>query len=362
MKSREIVLRVWSDRTLSLEIAEDGSTLSGKVELDSMHKRLLVYFCEQAKNKRLVDQRDFEVFGSLLYETLFRGEIRERLESEVHSAAGSRRLRILLSFEGERRWLSTLPWEFLHRPDDETGAGWFLAVDERTALRRYMPLFLSARDALMPSERPLRLLLIVCKPPTLGPVLEESSVEAARDLDQGQIEVGSRVVSTIVDLREQMRSFQPHVVHYIGHGLFDPIAGKGALAFMDNPENPWVQAEILAEVFHGPRGTPELFVLQACQGGEVDSNDAFAGVAPALMGNGAQAVVAMQYPITIEAAAVFIASFYGELAGGAPIDDAVQAARLALMNATRDTGDFRAFGTPVLYMRCRDGALVGSPG
>ena len=84
----------------------------------------------------------------------------------------------------------------------------------------------------------------------------------------------------------------------------------------------------------------------------------FAGLAPQLVRADVQAVVAMQYPITNKAAIQFSQAFYAELSRGAPVDNAVQSGRLALVANPENAYANRVFGTPMLWMRSRTGMVM----
>jgi tetratricopeptide (TPR) repeat protein len=68
---------------------------------------------------------------------------------------------------------------------------------------------------------------------------------------------------------------------------------------------------------------------------------------------GVPAVVAMQFPISDEAAITFARGFYTALSVGRPVDASVTQARLAIFAGNNDV----EWGTPVLYMRTPDGRI-----
>lgn len=101
----------------------------------------------------------------------------------------------------------------------------------------------------------------------------------------------------------------------------------------------------------------QLAFLNACQTAvQTHSHtlDPFNGVATSLVLAGLPAVVAMQFPITDEAALAFATGFYAHLSIGEPVDQAVTFGREALHLAMADSLEW---GTPVLLMRVRDGHL-----
>src|SRR3954447_25312974 len=76
--------------------------------------------------------------------------------------------------------------------------------------------------------------------------------------------------------------------------------------------------------------------------------------AATLVRRGVAAVVAMQYEITDAASIEFSRSFYDAVADGLPVDVAVADARKSVSVAIANTLEW---GTPVLFMRSRDGKL-----
>jgi hypothetical protein len=101
--------------------------------------------------------------------------------------------------------------------------------------------------------------------------------------------------------------------------------------------------------------TLRLIVLNACESAASgDGFDPFAGVATSLVLGGLPAVVAMQSPISDQAAIAFSQAFYQRLAAGDPVDAAVAEGRQAVHSADRDNFEW---ATPVLFMRTPDGEL-----
>ncbi|RLT38027.1 MAG: CHAT domain-containing protein, partial [Chloroflexi bacterium] len=91
----------------------------------------------------------------------------------------------------------------------------------------------------------------------------------------------------------------------------------------------------------------------SCEGGRSSRSDPFAGAAQSLVQQGLPAVVAMQFEITDDAAAVFAQEFYRSLADGYPVDAALAEGRRAIF-ATKTNAEW---GIPVLFMRTEDGRI-----
>jgi hypothetical protein len=95
-------------------------------------------------------------------------------------------------------------------------------------------------------------------------------------------------------------------------------------------------------------------VLNSCEGARGSRRDIFSSTSSILVRRGIPAVVAMQYPISDEAAIEFSRSFYESLISGLPVDTSMAEARKAMSAAFPGGVEW---GTPVLYMRSQDGVL-----
>ena len=152
-----------------------------------------------------------------------------------------------------------------------------------------------------------------------------------RTLNLSTLEVASPVALQAA-LKER-----PDVVHFIGHG--DLLPSGGALVMHGALPNSVVHiyahdlAAWLAEA-----GT-RLVVLSACLGGSTMS-----GVAARLCEAGIPAVVAMQCPISDEAAQLFSRALYACLSEGWPIEEAVREGRIVVRSMDA------SWAAPVLYL------------
>jgi CHAT domain-containing protein len=160
-------------------------------------------------------------------------------------------------------------------------------------------------------------------------------------------------------LAQAVAQARPDVVHFMGHGRFDPGNGTGALALVD-PEPggryEWIDERRVAAAMCPDGGAPRVVVLHTCEGGRADTTFRFAGLAPELISRGVQCVVAMQYPIRNDTASRFSTALYTALATGAQLDEAVQACRNALVSPSGK--DPHLVGVPVLYQHRADPVLA----
>lgn len=298
-----------------------------------------------------------EEIGGLLFAATFKGRVRSCFdESRGRAEEG---LRLLLRFNLERpdvAWISSLPWELLYDADQPEFLA--LALDPATPVVRWLEVSTAARR---PRFRPpLRILLVAASPADRSPLgVEEEGKRLANEIGQKpEIQVRRLERGTVDELRKLLRREKDafHIVHFMGHGDFDPRSGQGGLVFeTEEGESELLSAKDLETVFRGK--APSLFVLNACETGRIEPGvgpDPFAGVAAKLVQRGAPAVIAMQLSIGDRAAIRFSEELYGALVQDEPVDTGVTQGRLALL---RFQSDVPEWATPVLFLRTRDGRL-----
>ena len=294
---------------------------------------------------------DARSFGGRLFKALFRSPIQELYRDALGHARGEDRgVRITLCLSGSPE-LIDVPWEYLFDEPD------FLAVSAFTPVVRYLDLPRAHRPLLV--EPPLRLLGVVSSPADS----EQLDVERERDnleralsglTGSGAVELQWLERPTLGGLLKALQTETFHALHYVGHGTYDRDSEHGVLLFED--ESGWarpVSGDRLGMVLHD-FSSLRLAVLNACEGARTARTDPFAGVAGALVQRDVPAVIAMQFEISDEAAIVFAGGFYEPLAGGAPVDASLAAARLAML---AERSDDIEWGTPVLFMRVPDGRI-----
>jgi CHAT domain-containing protein len=206
-------------------------------------------------------------------------------------------------------------------------------------------------------------LVVVSQPhdPRLEPVEYEDVLAAIGDTC---VKLGFSVSvmhdPTAEELRREalQRPQRPHLVHFMGHGEFDPALGQGSLAF-SHPAGgtDWVSDRRLATALTQDGAGPRAVVLHSCEGGRADFTASFAGVAPQLIRSGVQCVAAMQYAVTNETAISFSTSLYERLADGVDLDTAVQASR-SQIRLESIPPDPRLLGIPVVYLQNRTPLLL----
>lgn len=295
-------------------------------------------------------------FGKKLYKTIFPPNIDMHFnQTEAVARSQQQKIRTRLTIEPDT--LATLPWEFLYREE----RGYFLAVNPDTVLSHYL-------DLPMPSElsgkqkKPFHLLIIIAAPTDQSPLdpeeWERIILQALHvPLEQQLLTVTVVKHATYEQIRNALLPKQPHIIQFVGHGIYSD--GKGYLALVDGKTNKtWeVDDTSFANIFLGSSDKLRLVSLATCESAKSESPRSFLGIAPQIVQRGVPAVVAMQYPVLISTAEIYLDNFYTAVAARKPIDWAVQDARKAI--AIKKGADNREFANPVLYMRTKDGNIFG---
>ena len=243
----------------------------------------------------------------------------------------------------------------------DDAAGEYLC--RRGQLVRHVPIAAPIPPLAVPL--PLRILAVASSPrglPRLDVSREQEQLGRALAgvARAGLAEVSWASSATWPDLQDTLLDGQWHVVHFIGHGDYDPGRDEGVLALVgENGRADLVGASRLVDLLRQARPMPRLVVLNSCSGAASGSADVFSGTAAALVRGGVSAVAAMQYSISDPAAVAFCRGFYGALARGRGVDEAVSSGRVAILGLSGQTLEWV---TPVLYLRGRDSRLFTNAG
>ncbi|MEE8389617.1 MAG: CHAT domain-containing protein, partial [Anaerolineae bacterium] len=220
-----------------------------------------------------------------------------------------------------------LPWELLA---DEGGHIFSAGVGVRRRLKKI------AGTTVKPFDLPVRVLILVSRPDDAGFI---DSRAVSLPLLDALDELGDRVATeflyppTLKALTGRLRDRQAppvHVVHFDGHGVYDARMGLGYLLFENEQhQSDRVDANRLGTLLNRC-GVP-LMVLNACQSAAQEEANPYASVAARLIRAGVGSVLAMNYSVLVVAARKFVAAFYGGLAGGLTVGQAVDEGRYTLM-------------------------------
>lgn len=295
-----------------------------------------------------------EAYGEQLFEALFTGDVRrvyDKASGSVTDAQDSG-LRIKLQFsliEGDDAKLAEIPWELMR----DSAEMQYLSLNRRTPIVRYVNA--QQRLNLEPLHGPLRVLVVMASPK--GEAQLDLQAEKARIQDGWAVDPDVEVTFLENATRRKLQETIPgyHVMHFMGHGVHSE-GGGGAIVLEDDDGNAdpldadrlgqWVKGESL-----------RLVVLNACETAKSSEGKPFASVAPRLVMAGIPAVIAMQFPISDDAAIDFSKMFYKRLVMGDPVDEATARGRGAI---SAGSGGDMEWGTPVLFMRAPNGQLFSN--
>jgi hypothetical protein len=261
--------------------------------------------------------------------------------------------------------LPEMPFEAIRRPDAKK----FLALDELTPLSRGLQI--EPDQPPYHLEPPVRVLVVVAKPkdkPSAAVGDEGAAIQGVVAPLGAQVSLKLSPSGTYEEFRAQLEAFRPHVVHFVGHGGYAPIGDDPTpqphICFerSDDGKTHYVDADTLSNALESR--DVRLVVLTACQSAGAApalgpyEPQALDGIAQRLVlsTSGVSAAVAMQFDFEAAAAVAFSRELYRHLLDpGRALDEAVTLARkevLQQMNAGH-----RAWVTPVVYWRCRDGRV-----
>ncbi|MEL7533154.1 MAG: CHAT domain-containing protein, partial [Bacteroidota bacterium] len=358
-----------------IEIASPAGTLqtsyvlpqfAGKVISESLHSlgpslrghdasRNLIY--EEAQSA--IDPKKL---GASLFQSLFTDEVMALWDqSQNQSLAKNHGLRLKLQIDPEGEGLdklSELPWELLYRQDSRE----FLNLSQRTPVVRYM--HLARPYQALNFIPPFRILVVMANPKgsdALNLTHEKQLIEGSWG-SRTDVQVDYLESATRERLQKQLSEADYHVLHFMGHGDFDKRSGKGVLVLEDKNAQPDLISAEAFGVLLRDEPSLRLVFLNACktaQGGDHELHDPFAGVASAITLAGVPAVVAMQYPISDNAAISFAKTFYRLLPECHPIDLIMAEARKAVYQNQERYGGME-WATPALFMRSPDGLVFES--
>jgi CHAT domain-containing protein len=301
------------------------------------------------------DQAAAQELGKGLYDTIYDARLQSLFNRSLDEAERqSKGLRIRLRLS-EAPDLINIPWEYLYDPAFQR----FYALSVDTPIVRFLDL--PDRAWSVKVEPPLKVLVMLSSPsdyPALDVEAEWNRLnKALSPLEaRGILQVERIDQASLPLLQQKLRQNDYHIFHFIGHGTIDDDTQQGALLFEnEDGSGQLVDSRLLNTLLYDEK-TLRLVVLNACQGGQTWAKNPFGGVAQGLVRQSIPAVVAMQFPVTDQAAIAFSQGFYGALADYSPVDMAISEARKAMFFA----GNAVEWGTPVLYLRTSD-AQIFSP-
>jgi molecular chaperone DnaK len=343
----EVVSSAAGEASASVPLEVDG-LLSQRERLQS------AVLASSVASRRVLSETERPVreMGQLLFTAaLGAGEVAGRYRASAALAAErGQRLRVVLRIDSPE--LAVLPWEAMY---DEAVGEYVCRHDQlvRHAQIASVPPPLQVRP-------PLRILGVVSSPRGLSPLDVEKEQEQlaralARPASLGLVDLQWAPAATWADLHAMLFEGPWHVLHYIGHGDFDPVREEGFVSLVaENGRAHNVAAHRLVTLLRQASPMPRLAVLNSCMGAQASASDLFSGTAAALVRGGFSAAAAMQYEISDQAAIAFARGFYTAIAHGRGIDDAMSSGRVAILGTSDNTLEWL---TPVLYLRGRNARI-----
>ncbi|SPF34268.1 TPR domain protein [Candidatus Sulfopaludibacter sp. SbA4] len=256
--------------------------------------------------------------------------------------------------------LLSLPWELIH-----DGKGFLFQGKRGVRVRRSLPN--RKPQPAVATEPPIRVLLVSPRPEDAGYIDHRVSarplVEALSKLGE-LVDFHILVPPTFQALEQELQRQTYHVVHFDGHGVYDPRKVLGALCFEDPSDckkTDLVTADKIAGVVRDHR--VPLFFLDACQTAAA-REDPTNSVAGKLLESGVASIVAMSHSVLVETARRFVAKFYEELMGGKRVGQAMLAGQQILKS---DNFRGKVFNlelrledwfVPVLFQEEQDAQLI----
>lgn len=318
--------------------------------LDTEKLELAKYYADIVINKETRSPDFFRKFGDLLFGSLFKGPIEGHFCEWFLSSIANEEQKTLSRFQLRFHpkcdpMLLTLPWECIHKDGNFIGTNLKIAFSYGY---EDWPLSNPSEGVTLQDES-IRLLLVHSEPKDLEGIALRPVLGRIRDSLEKHLKLKVLSNPTAKELNHEFNKLKPHVFHFLGHGSFKDIDGQ--IAIVDNRGDAiWHGATSFGNFFTSWQ--PRLVLLLSCESGQSSSLEQYPGVAEQLVRQRIPAVVAMRYPISQAHAWQFSRIFYEQLASGAFVDAAVQAARNDLaFGENSQAHSTEAFITPIIWTR-----------
>ncbi|HNG78287.1 MAG TPA: tetratricopeptide repeat protein [Burkholderiaceae bacterium] len=230
-----------------------------------------------------------------------------------------------------------LPWELLH-----DGRGFLFQGGRPVRVRRRLPNTHAVEPPVLAT--PIRILLASPRPEddACGYIDHRASslplVKAMEELGE-VVHLTLLATPTLSALQQTLQhakaAGQPyHVLHFDGHGTYNRQVGLGGLCFEHDEDGEQIDKRRHRTVYTDTLGPLlrdhgiALVFLEACQSAQAEQ--ASESVASEMLKTGVASVVAMSHSVLVETSRRFVTAFYGALAQGARVGDAMLAGQSEL--------------------------------
>jgi hypothetical protein len=299
----------------------------------------------------VIDEEELNHLGTILFDSLFRGQIGEVFANCLSLLKPRQLLRIKLSMGVIESEVATLPWECMFDPMRGP-----LALLNMSIVR-YVPL-----PSPIPSMRttpPIRVLLTSAAPSGSPPI----NVERELAMIQAGLSGLENNVQIVVEPHLTKRVLQQRledrfdIWHFVGHGGLIRDGRVSVLYFEDAMGDlEFINAQELRIALHG--SSLRLVTLSAERTAQQPKNP-HGNMAVSLLYGEIPTVIGMRSRIVDNSSRAFFAEFYRALALGFPIDACVVAGRRGTVH---EVGLGRPdWGIPVVYTRAGDDRLFDPP-
>ncbi len=289
--------------------------------------------------------------GTRLFESLFPGELAERLHTGYRRAYQQQSSLTLRLHLGEARDYNALPWEYLYDPLRRE----FPALSVHSPMMRYTRLMHRIRP--LPITGPLRMLVVLAEPETYPQFdADREWLKLIDTLDylavDGRFFIERLRKPTLFDLRRQLREKDYHIIHFCGHTLFDEETGEGRLLLEDEMgRGRPINGGHLGQILRDHYGT-RLVTIQSFTE-EFDPRHPAGHLAADLIPRGVPAAVALPVRFADDLTLAFLHELFAAVSSFRPVTVAMAEARAALV-AERNAS---TWGLPWLISRMDDGVL-----
>lgn len=326
----------WADGSRSMLV--QGNAANGAAGPAALDPVALAEAVDQGR----ATPEDIKQYGMLLFDAAFDRKCWDDLVGSLQTPVpgGSSGPYLELAIRGQdsadQLSLQALRWEALH---DDTGA-----VAAQGAAGGAVPVAI-VRLVTQPGSTPFqqidripRVLFAVgshLADPRVRPGAEFMGIMRRLERDGGSIHPRVLEEATREALRVHLASFQPDVLHLIGHGQ---LGSKGQVRLQLRPEpsmkagEEYVTAEQLLGTFGEAGHIPKVVILSACQTAAADQGENRVNALPfaaRLAAGGVQVVVAMAGDIADTACRVFTRALATAIGQGVPLVKAVITGRRA---------------------------------